>query len=493
MEPVAERWLRSTGTPRAFLFLHLFGPHRLRRPSEASDGNAYDDSVSEADEAVGRLVKYLKANQLYDQSTIILLSDHGQGLGDHGEEAHGLLVYDEALRVPLIVKPAASEESGRRVSALVQLADITPTVLDLAKAPVPDDLAGQSLAPLLSGDNGFDARIVYSESMYPHYAFGWSGLATVTDGRFRYIVPFPAGSPDLAGAELYDHDNDPREQTNLAGENAPPALAGLKDVLVRLTSSAAVPGRTAVSAEDHERYESLGYVGSTRSTFQTTASVHGDARVHPRDRTRLVNTWRDAMARALERDWSGALVSLETALALEPAHADLWGEVAMLSVAAGRHNDALAAVKALDALDPTPAVASYIEARGLQAHGRHQQAVVAFELALAGQEEPGARAIPGMWSGTAESLIRLYRYEEAEYLFLEEARRFPTNARAWAGLASLYEATERHDEAAAVLSALVSQLPTAEANHLAARVWTALGQPTQAAAASSEARRLAAQ
>ena len=136
-EQVAERWLRSTGTPRAFLFLHLFGPHGPRRSSGASDGNAYDGAVSEADEAVGRLVKYLKANQLYDQSTIVLLSDHGQGLGDHGEDAHGLLVYDEALRVPLIIKPAASEESGRRLSALVQLADIAPTVLDLGQGSGP--------------------------------------------------------------------------------------------------------------------------------------------------------------------------------------------------------------------------------------------------------------------------------------------------------------------------------------------------------------------
>lgn len=199
------------------------------------------------------------------------------------------------------------------------------------------------------------------------------------------------------------------------------------------------------------------------------------------------------MARALERDWSGALVSLKGALELEPAHADLWGEVALLSVAAGRHNDALAAVKALDALDPAPAVTSYIDARALQARGRHQQAVVAFELALAGQEEPGARAIPAMRSGAAESLVRLYRYEEAEYLFLEEVKRFPNNARAWAGLASLYEATARNDEAAAVLSELVRQLPTAEANDLAAGVWTALGQPTRAAAARTDARRLTAQ
>jgi tetratricopeptide (TPR) repeat protein len=328
--------------------------------------------------------------------------------------------------------------------------------------------------------------------MYPHYAFGWSGLTTVTDGRFRYIVPFPGGNPapaagptDPTDAELYDHESDPREQSNLIGQSEPPAVAALKAGLARLTSNASVPNPTAVSAEDHEQYESLGYVGATTSAFGATASV-----VHPRDKTRLVNMWRDAVARALERDWSGALVSLKGALELEPAHADLWGEVALFSVAAGRHDEALAAFKELDALDPTPAVTNYIDAKALQARGRHQQAVVAFELALAGQEEPGARAIPGMRSGAAESLTRLYRYEEAEYLFLEEVRRFPNNARARAGLASLYAATDRNDEAAAVLSELVRRLPTAEANDLAARVWTALGQPKQAVAARAEAHRL---
>ncbi len=507
-EQIAERWLTSTRSPRAFLFLHLFGPHRPRETGTKSSGAQYDAAVADADEAIGRLVKYLKAHQLYDQSTIILVSDHGEGLGDHGEEAHGVLVYDEVLRVPFIVKPAASEESGRRVSHVVQLADITPTVLDLAKAPVPDNLAGRSLTPLLAGDDDFPARIVYSESMYPYYAFGWSGLTTVTDGRFRYITPAGPQDPpyetpvgrvlsDPTGAELFDHETDPREQSNLVGGREPAALVALREALTRLTANAPAPAPTIVSEVDHERYEAIGDVGA-RSTSRASArtpstlaeALASGAPIHPRTKVALVNVWREAASRARMRDWTGAMTHLRAALQLEPARADLWAALAQAAVAVGREDDGLAALRRLEDLDPTPMVASYLDARILQARGRHVEAAVAFDLALAGADAPGGRTIAGLRSSAAESLKRLHRHEEAEYLFLGEMRRFPHNVRARAGLASLYQITRRNDEAEAVLNDLVRQIPTADAYDHAARVWAALGQHTAASAARLEARRL---
>ena len=109
--------------------------------------------IAVADEIVGRLLHYLKAHQLYDQSTVILVSDHGEGLGDHGEQAHGLFVYDDTLHVPLIIKQPAGEGARRRVKAVVQLVDLVPTILDLAKAPVAGNLRGRSLTALLDHDD----------------------------------------------------------------------------------------------------------------------------------------------------------------------------------------------------------------------------------------------------------------------------------------------------------------------------------------------------
>ena len=136
-EAIAEHWLDSLGSSRAFLFLHLYEPHKPYTPAVRFAGLApYDAQIAYADEIVGRLVRYLKTHQLYDRSTIVLLSDHGEGLGDHGEQEHGLFVYGEAVHVPLIIKQAGGAGAGRRVSDLVQHLDLVPTVLDLAKAPV---------------------------------------------------------------------------------------------------------------------------------------------------------------------------------------------------------------------------------------------------------------------------------------------------------------------------------------------------------------------
>ena len=124
---------------------------RTRRRRASREYAPYDGEIAYADEIVGRLVRYLKSHQLYDRSTIILLSDHGEGLGDHGEQEHGLFVYDEAIHVPLIIKQESNAGAGRRVADLVQHVDLVPTILDLVKAPVPGGLRGRSLKPLLEG------------------------------------------------------------------------------------------------------------------------------------------------------------------------------------------------------------------------------------------------------------------------------------------------------------------------------------------------------
>ena len=109
---------RATGSPRwapraLFLFLHLHEPHAPYAPPERFGALApYDGAIAYADEIVGRLVQVSEGHQLYDQSTIVLVSDHGEGLGDHGEQEHGLFLYDEAIHVPLIIKQAGGR--GRR-------------------------------------------------------------------------------------------------------------------------------------------------------------------------------------------------------------------------------------------------------------------------------------------------------------------------------------------------------------------------------------------
>ena len=116
-EAIAERWLDQQRSQRVFLFLHLYEPHKpYSTPPQYAGYEPYDGEIAYADEIVGRLIRYLESHQLYDRSTIVLLSDHGEGLGDHGEQEHGLFVYDEAIHVPLIMKQAGGTGAGRRVT-----------------------------------------------------------------------------------------------------------------------------------------------------------------------------------------------------------------------------------------------------------------------------------------------------------------------------------------------------------------------------------------
>ncbi len=185
-EAIAERWLDQQRSSRVFLFLQLndvHGPYATA--SEDAEDSSYDAAVERSDKVVGRLIRFLKSHQLYDQSTIVLLSDHGEGLGDHGETEHGLFVYNEVIHVPLVVKQSAGLGGGRRIGTIVQHVDLVPTLLDLAKAPLPNSLRGRSLKPLLENGQLLENRLVYSEAGYGRHRFGWSGLASLTDGRFQ--------------------------------------------------------------------------------------------------------------------------------------------------------------------------------------------------------------------------------------------------------------------------------------------------------------------
>jgi choline-sulfatase len=361
-EAIAERWLASAGTTRAFLFLHLYEPHKPYAPPERfAEYAPYDGEIAYADEIVGRLIKYLKSHQLYDRSTIVLLSDHGEGLGDHGEQEHGLFVYDEAIHVPLIIKQESNAGAGRRVADVVQHVDLVPTILDLVKAPSPGNLRGRSLKPLLDGSGRLPEAAVYSEAMYSRYHFGWSELTALTDGRFRYIK--------APREELYDLQRDPHERDNVimtpgapaprsgSAEAPPPRSAGqydrtrqaLRGALDRLIAGRAIQAPTEVSADARERLQALGYVGA--QTDVTTAA--GETLPDPKDKREILETYRAAVDRAADRKWREAIALLQQILRDDPGMADVWSQLAAFAVRLERYDLATDAYKHFIELKPS--------------------------------------------------------------------------------------------------------------------------------------------
>jgi arylsulfatase A-like enzyme/Flp pilus assembly protein TadD len=537
-EQIAERWLNSAGTDRAFLFLQIDdvrGAAAAPPVMEARSGlraggsspralpndalqSAYDDAIVGADQVVGRLVRYLKAHQLYDRSTIVLLSGHGQGLGDHGEQAHGLLLYDEALRIPLIVKQPAGENAGRRVKAVAQLVDIVPTILDLAKAPDPGGLRGHSLKPVIDrGEDPPPTRLIYAESLFGSYHFGWGALRSVTDGQFRYIAgPQP---------ELYDLTVDPGQQDNLV-EQKPDTVASMKSALEAFDHGAPQPP-AAVSGEERDRLEILGYVGVLNDDDAAPAA---DAVARPLvqptgggDQVRLVEQYRAAALAAASSDPAAAIERFRTLAHAQSGSADLWWHLAAAATRAERHelaaeafaralelqprnpwtalglasaslklrrfddarqhatlatesaaddkiasgaahellarvalarrDEASARAEAALAEESVPGrpVLAYVDGRIAHEQGRYAAAAEAFDTALAAIEKAKAPMLADLRYYAADTLLRLNRTAEAEYLFLEELKAAPFNARTRAGLAAVYRSTGRTDEAAATL------------------------------------------
>src|SRR3954452_2969472 len=344
-ERIAEHWLDTIGTSRAFLFLHLYEPHKPYAPPERFAGlPPYDGEIAYSDEIIGRLVQYLKSHQLYDRSTIVLLSDHGEGLGDHGEQEHGLFVYDEAIHVPLIIKQEGKGGAGRRVADLVQHIDIAPTILDLVKAPGSGGFRGRSLKPILEGSGRLPETSVYSEALYARYHFGWSELTALTDARYRYIK--------APREELYDLERDADERTNVAGERTQAAQA-LRGALDRLAGNAAIQMPADVPAEARERLQALGYVGAQTEV----ATESGESLADPKDKRDILEKYRQAVDFASERRWPEAIALLQQILHTEPEMADVWNQLAVFATRIDRFDQAADAYKHYIELKPQDATA----------------------------------------------------------------------------------------------------------------------------------------
>jgi arylsulfatase A-like enzyme/thioredoxin-like negative regulator of GroEL len=525
---IAERWLDAAGTSRLFLFLHLNEPHRPHRPPERfSNSLAYDGEIAYADEIVGRLIRYLKTHQLYDRSTIVLLSDHGEGLGDHGEQGHGLFLYDEVVRVPLIVKQEGNVGAGRRIPDLVQHIDVVPTILDLVNAPVPDGLRGSTLKPLLEGtDRMRDRPPVYSETLVAHYRFGWSAVAALTDGRFQYIK--------APREELYDLARDPKQRENVVDWNgeAHQRLDGFREELLRLT-------------------------GPSVSQAGATAATLPDEPFDPKDKVATFERYRVARELAAARRWTDAIAQFQRVVRDEPTATAAWRELAEVALLVPRHDVTLdayrhlvqlepsdprayleladvllrerrpseARVRALEALalsadaeapsrallarialalgeadaareeaalaqkaEPGLPMLAFVEGRVLHDEGRFESAVTWFEQAVAESRASEAR-IPELHFYAADTLVRVERFPEAEARFLEELRLNPRNLRARIGLATLYHQTERPEAAEEAVSDMLRAMPTAEAYAVAARLLRSFGKMREADAVRAEARR----
>jgi choline-sulfatase len=287
----ALRWLDEVGDARFLLWAHLYDAHRPYDPPEPYKSRYADPYVGEiafADAQIGRVLDALDARDLMNRTIVIVAGDHGESLGDHGEQDHGVFIYESVLRVPLIIRIPSI--SPKRVASVVRLTDVMPTVLDLLGAPAPT-MDGMSLRDLLTGSRRDLDLEAYSESEYPR-RLGWSALRALRAGRFKLI--------DAPRPELYDLDRDPFEQRNVYDERRATAAAMTSRLhaLARPHSASGVESyRNAAvpSVGLSDELAALGYVGSRMLPALTASTDLPD----PKDCIGLYGppqTWKESTA-----------------------------------------------------------------------------------------------------------------------------------------------------------------------------------------------------
>lgn len=257
------RGQRGTATRPFFVWVHLYDPHSPYNPPEPFRsqyaGHLYDGEVAFTDSQLARLFAALRSAGLYDRTLIVLTADHGESLGEHGEDEHSYFIYNATLRVPLIFKLPRGMGQARVVRRVVGTVDVAPTILGLLhmRDPLDRQFQGTSLASDILGKGPASPRPIYSETYYPRDSFGWSELRCVTSDQFKYIqAPHP---------ELYDIRADPEELHNLYAERGSLAAALREQLegIERRYASGPTQANAAgppLSPETVEKLKSLGYL-----------------------------------------------------------------------------------------------------------------------------------------------------------------------------------------------------------------------------------------
>ncbi len=286
----ATSWLgRSQRTP-FFLWVHLndaHAPYEAPPPFAARHAaSRYDGEVAYTDAAVAKLLAALRARKLYDDALIVVVADHGESLGAHGEDTHGVFLYDETLHVPLVLKLPKNQMAGRRIAGRVRLVDVAPSLLEAAGLPVPPAMQGQSLVRVArTTPNADQPAVALSDS--PRLDFGWSALESWRAGKYLLIrAPTP---------ELYDLSADPGATRNLSQSSKAvfDTLAAQLESFDRRVLGGASSQETRLSPSELQKLASLGYVGLQRTPSPGFRAVSG---VNPKDEIAAANTAQKALS-----------------------------------------------------------------------------------------------------------------------------------------------------------------------------------------------------
>jgi len=316
------------------MWLHLYDAHDPYDPPEPYKSKyaaaPYDGEIAYVDSAVGKFLSDLRTRGLYDGALIAVMADHGEALGDHGEDTHGFFLYDETIHVPLVIKlpgaPSAQTDSvGKKIENRVGLVDVLPTILRAAGIAVPQEVQGESLLDILlpkpapaesAGTNAApDAssdRPAYAETDYPQNTYGWSPLRALRTGKYLYIK--------APRQELYDQTADPKAVHDLSAASAAvtSALAGQLDAFRQKTSSSREAPKSAVDPEAQAKLSALGYVATDSIASKAGQSSAKEQGADPKDKIQIGNLIHRTYLLIEDQRYQEAVPVLRQLIAKEP-------------------------------------------------------------------------------------------------------------------------------------------------------------------------------
>jgi arylsulfatase A-like enzyme/Flp pilus assembly protein TadD len=463
----AQKWLNHHPPQPVFLWVHLYDPHNPYNPpapyAERYRGRPYDGEIAFADAQVGRLMTTLTRQGLLEKSVVVLASDHGESLGEHGEKTHGFFIYNATLHVVCIIKVPGG--ASRVVTDEVSLVDVMPTVLQGLRIPIPAGVQGRSLLSLVGGRGGESESNLYAESYPPLLHFGWNSLRSLQWRGWKYI--------ETTRPELYDTRTDPKESKNLLPTHRALALDmsnRLRMVVSRYTPAigAAAPESAPASPALLKSLRSLGYVAVSTGTI---ADASGRALPDPKDRIQVYELISTALTDEDQRHYAESLRKLreaeKTGLHSPTIRFLMAGEYFHL-------NDfphAAAYYQSVLDLDPKNSVAAYYLGVSRLETGDLDAAEQAFQKAL--------ELDPASFSAAFNLGVVYSRRRQAQpaiEAFERAIRILPDYAEAHEALGELYLYLNRPQEAARELERAVAIVPhMAKAHSQLARAYMALG------------------
>jgi len=314
---VAREWLNDREDDKPFfMFLHFYDPHTPYAPPDPYDKRYPDDpysgEIAYVDFILGNLLPTLEKNS-YDKNTLIIITaDHGELLGEHGEEEHGIFLYEPAIHVPFIMYCPGLVPSRKTVSTPISHTDIAPTIYEILNVEAPEVIHGDSLIPILFGSE-MPNRPIYSESLYARRSYGWGSYYSIYENKWKFIeAPQP---------EIYNLAVDPLENSNTIETDAEKAteMSKLLDSYKAKYSEKEFDVEELEADPKHlEMLASLGYLGDSATGNSSTENDTAADLIDAKDRTEFINLLHHANKYRIEGDLEKTAKTFERMLEFEP-------------------------------------------------------------------------------------------------------------------------------------------------------------------------------